>query len=88
MTWPLLCPYNVPVTLFPREEEPPVRKEIIWLETLEEEGNERKLQTGRLMRLMRQRKKEESFKLIFTMLLEEEEEDEEESLQLGTRKSS
>lgn len=63
--------------------------EIIWLETLEEEGNERKLQTGRLMSLMRERKREESFTLTLTMLLEEEEEEEEEeSLPQGMRKSS
>lgn len=80
MTWPLLCPYNVPVTLLPREEDDlPVTSEMSWLEEDGGEGREMKLQTGRLTRLMRERKKEESFKLTFTTILEEEEvvEDEE-----------
>jgi hypothetical protein len=81
VTWPLLCPYNVPVTLLPREEDPPVTSEISWLETPEEvedggDGRERNLQAGMLMTLMRERKKEESFKWNFPMLLEEEDEEE------------
>lgn len=101
MTWPLLCPYNVPVTLLPREEDPPVTSEISWFETPEEvedggDGRERNLQAGMLMMLMRERKKEESFKLNFPMLVEEEDEEEdengrretEEHLLQGTRKSS
>ena len=80
MTWPLLCPYKVPVTLLPREEDDLlVTSEMSWLEEDGGEGREMKLQTGRLTRLMRERKKEESFKLTFTTILEEEEvvEDEE-----------
>ncbi|KAL0671684.1 hypothetical protein Bca4012_034388 [Brassica carinata] len=99
VTWPLLCPYNVPVTLLPREEDPPLTSEISWLETLEEEdggeGSERTLHVGRLMRFMRERKKDGSFTVTFTVLLVEEEEEtgrweeeEEEQLRQGTRKSS
>jgi hypothetical protein len=66
VTWPLLCPYRVPVTLLPREEDPPVTSEISWLETLEEEdggeGRESILQAGMLMMLMKERKSKENFK--------------------------
>lgn len=75
VTWPLLCPYKVPVTLLPREEDDlPVTSEMSWLEEDGGEGREMKLQTGRLTRLTRERKKEESFKLTFTTILEEVEE--------------
>ena len=75
VTWPLLCPYKVPVTLLPREEDFPV---ISRLETPEEEGD-----SGRLTRLMMAREKKESFTLTFTVFLEEEV-----TLWKGTRKSS
>ncbi|KAJ4904056.1 Uncharacterized protein Rs2_18007 [Raphanus sativus] len=95
VTWPLLCPYNVPVTFLPREEDPPVTSEISWLETLEEEdggeGRQMTLHMGRLMRLMRERKKEGSFTLTFTVLFVEEDEESGrrevvEHLRQGTRK--
>lgn len=80
MTWPLLCPYSVPVTLLPREEDPPVTSEISWLETPDEEdggeGRERILQLGMFMTLMRERKSAESFKWNFPILLEDEDEEE------------
>lgn len=96
VTWPLLCPYRVPVTLLPREEDPPVTSEMSWLETPEEEdggeGRERNLHAGMLMTLMRERKREESFNWSFPIFLDEDEEEEEEReteehLRQGTRKS-
>lgn len=83
VTWPLRCPYSVPVTLLPREDDPPVTSEISWLETPEDggEGRARNLQAGMLMTLlMRERKKEESFKWSFPILIEEEDEEEEAGL--------